>query len=421
MARGVPLEPFSNTIAGKVPYQRSDGRWAIDWWYRLDENSAPVQKRTTHRLKSQVKKRAEQIWEKLLDDNESQWTNLTPITTFMIEVSKPYLDAHTQLRQRTVDKYQSVYENSLALLKGITIGQMSKRRRCLQFLNDYAQAHGTSSAHHAAVFMRKYVASLLVDEDLYVANPFIGLRATASVSKSTRRALPSEIDNSDLALTLDEYHQVFEYLMNRDVTAPAPWATNQHKSSPQTIAKIRAVIDLTLLQMATGLRINEALSTQGRHLSFPNPDRCIIRIPATTSKTSQMRDVEVLLAQVARRLQASDYAQNDYIAGTPTDRSKPWNTRNAHGAIRALYDEMADKLDIEKLLYVSSHSWRRTLNTILENATSIEQRAAGFGHSVLVNQSHYKGHTDMNGFASTARSILEAPSSMSAPSVRTKE
>ena len=81
----------------------------------------------------------------------------------------------------------------------------------------------------------------------------------------------------------------------------------------------------------------------------------------------------------------------------PAAPGKEWDLNNAEHAIKKLYHELADALDIPLLNEVSTHVWRATLNTEWLNKGVPEiQRAAYFGHSPEVNRSYYTDLTDIS-------------------------
>lgn len=89
----------------------------------------------------------------------------------------------------------------------------------------------------------------------------------------------------------------------------------------------------------------------------------------------------------------------------PAAPGKMWDASNAQKAIRALYDELADTLDIPLLCEVSSHVWRATLNTEWRDKGVLpELRAAYFGHTTETNERYYTAGVNLASLAAQVAS-----------------
>ena len=106
---------------------------------------------------------------------------------------------------------------------------------------------------------------------------------------------------------------------------------------------------------------------------------------------------ERVAERVRKRLEEAGKAPDALLFPAPAAPGKEWDLNNAEHAIKKLYHELADALDIPLLNEVSTHVWRATLNTEWLNKGVPEiQRAAYFGHSPEVNRSYYTDLTDIS-------------------------
>ena len=81
-----------------------------------------------------------------------------------------------------------------------------------------------------------------------------------------------------------------------------------------------------------------------------------------------------------------------------------WDENSARKAVRALYDETADDLDIPELRDVSSHVWRSMLNSEwINKGVPVEWRSAYLGHGEDINRSAYTDFVDMKEFVKLVR------------------
>jgi hypothetical protein len=134
------------------------------------------------------------------------------------------------------------------------------------------------------------------------------------------------------------------------------------------MAKWRNAIDLSLLQMATGLR-----QTEGRRLDWPlvqvdSQGVMSIAIPEHVAKARADRIIHVLEPRVADRiLERCERAGGEgYVIGTPSDPTKIWHRSSCVAAVAELYKKAAYELGVDVLLTERSHVWRTTLRTFYD-------------------------------------------------------
>lgn len=201
------------------------------------------------------------------------------------------------------------------------------------------------------------------------------------------------------ALTPEERGRVLEYLLAID-----PNDVNPPKRGHYTVEDVRnlrrAVVEITLLQAVTGLRINEA-----RLLSRANVEDkdglLSVTVTAEVSKTHRGRTIPILDERVAERMRArlerAGAEPGALLFPAPAAPGSAWDINNAQHAIKKLYHELADALDIPLLDKVLTHVWRATLNTEwMQKGVPDLIRSAYFGHSPEVNRSYYTDTTNVS-------------------------
>lgn len=159
-----------------------------------------------------------------------------------------------------------------------------------------ARRHGTSTAKHCQKTVSKYVLEPLVRDEVITHNPLKSFRPRLPECRMTNKAPGGQ------ALTPEERGRVLEYLLAID-----PNDVNPPKRGHYTVEDVRnlrrAVVEITLLQAVTGLRINEA-----RLLSRANVEDKdgLLSVTVTTevSKTHRGRTIPILDERVAERMRA---------------------------------------------------------------------------------------------------------------------
>ncbi|WP_162924950.1 tyrosine-type recombinase/integrase [Mycetocola zhujimingii] len=175
------------------------------------------------------------------------------------------------------------------------------------------------------------------------------------------------------------------------------------------ISKRRNAIDLTLLQMTTGLRVSEANAIiWSRHVETSDDGAIHVTVTKDISKTKRERRVPVLDDRVAERVftrMNGAPSQAAHVIGSPADPMVEWDRRNCGGEVAKLYAELAEALDIDLLRTARTHVWRTTLNSMLLNDVPEVVRAAFFGHDGSVNRGSYTDLTDTSSMVAAARRL----------------
>ena len=177
---------------------------------------------------------------------------------------------------------------------GFRIADAVRPRNLEGILEGMARRHGTSTAKHCQKTVSKYVLEPLVRDEVIAHNPLKSFRPRLPECRMTNKAPGGQ------ALTPEERGRVLEYLLAID-----PNDVNPPKRGHYTVEDVRnlrrAVVEITLLQAVTGLRINEA-----RLLSRANVEDKdgLLSVTVTTevSKTHRGRTIPILDERVAERM-----------------------------------------------------------------------------------------------------------------------
>ncbi len=75
--------------------------------------------------------------------------------------------------------------------------------------------------------------------------------------------------------------------------------------------------------------------------------------------------------------------------------------------MRDYYDGISQSGDPEFAAQISSHAWRRTLNTMMASYLPVEVRAAYFGHTEQMNRRSYTDPVQVLPVMTTVHQIIE--------------
>lgn len=321
-------------------------------------------------------------------------TRTMSVGQYVKEVVEPVIMGNPRLSAASVRQYKRV----LRLLLGECEGDHSHRftiaplkfqsvtvfRRVLDCLQEIAKFHGEESAHQARTVLSGYVFQQMAYDNLIDRDPILNRRIDLS-SMAREKKIGRK---GGVALSRSQYHKVLNWLLAFD-PAEAPTAISApHWRRDAVVARLGRVRDLTLVQMSTGLRIEEALGLPIRSAQVDKEGAVRLTI---SGKGGYLRIASSWCdpaLPVFKRL-LSNVKPNDYLIGSPNDRSKPWDNRNAGRSVEELYLLMRETLKIEAFKHERSHVWRATLNTLLVDVLSPEKRAAQFGHSTRINKKSY--------------------------------
>ncbi len=157
----------------------------------------------------------------------------------------------------------------------------------------------------------------------------------------------------------------------------------------------RNIIDLTLIQAGTGLRISEARRAW-RGLVRDIGDRVSFDVHESIAKGRHPRLAHVLDDRVAWRIREilllHPEDADEVLIGQVKDRTKTWDLSKVTDQARELYDQVAEELEIPKLSMpgLLTHIWRPTMNMQLMAAgVPGVARAQQLGHTEQVAADYY--------------------------------
>lgn len=315
------------------------------------------------------------------------WRPTSPVTEYIEQVSKPAVDK-AKLRASSKTRYTQLLDRlaGTRYLGGYTIDDATKFRNLETAIVDIAHDWGRETGRQSRNVVSKYVLNQLIRDGLLTHNPLYGMDIDLGDVKTRKRVAGGQ------ALTPAEYDRVLAYLLDQK-----PGKTDG-LTLARSIRKRRAVLDLTLLQMATGLRISEGRKiTWSRHVKVTDEGQVIITVTEDIAKTHRARTIPVLNDQVAARLLTRrNEVGGKHVIGAPVNPDTEWDRKNASDAVKKLYEEVSASCDVPLLGKegAKSHVWRATLNTIYIDLPEVV-RAAYFGHDASVNRASYTDIVDI--------------------------
>jgi len=405
------LGPGDDTIMTSTPRKQPDGTYWLDWSYRPMDGSKLRRRRSKGPTIGEARRRARAKLAELKATGASgTWKPSSDMADYIEKVTRPTIEK-AGLSPLSVARYDLV----LGLLLGDcdsddhrhrnglrhhTIASGARFRALEDLLTEIATLHGRETARQARTVVTKYILTRLTRDELITGNPIAGVALDELTG--TKKG---ERTRGGRALTLTEYDAVLEYLLALD---PADGVVRRQGrwSLDHLIAKRRNTIDQALYQAATGLRSTEAnLTTWDRHI---HDDGTTVSVSVTgdIAKGGVPRVALVLDDRVADRLrQRRERAgsMKEFVIGTPTDPTKPWNRDNRNKAARALYLEIAEQTGVEILENERSHVWRTTLHTLYGDAVPTAVLDSQFGNSEKVRAKHYTDPSDLSALSDAAR------------------
>jgi integrase len=208
------------------------------------------------------------------------------------------------------------------------------------------------------------------------------------------------------ALTRKEYDLTLQWLLEAD---PTDWPVSHKKYGwiwrPDVqVDTFLAGIDMTLLQMTTGLRQSEARFVDWSMVHISPDGVMSIDVPKHVAKGGHPRVVLVLDQRVAERLlkRRDEQHSKGFIVGAPMDTLKPWHRMRCGQVCKDLYLRIAQHTKIELFEEHRSHIWRTTLRSFYVGRVSEAVLNSQFGHSTEVANLYYTDASDLGGLAQAA-------------------
>lgn len=376
----------SKVVPGKKPGYLTM-QWRVCLWNgRVERHVTEV--KTTRA--TDVRHKAKASAKALLDGTSTgSWRRGSELSSYIERESIPAIERNQfpkPLRPNTQLRYIHVLKLLANQLRGMAITDAAKPRQLNDALAAIAEANGTATARQCAKVASKYVMRRLVTDEVIDHNPLrdLDLELPEHVAKAKPRG--------GRALTSEERARVIDWLLAYKPEAMPQPKRGRYSAEQRTAIRERAV-EVTLLQAETGLRINEVCHLTRADINV-NADPLEVTVAPEISKTHKGRTVPVMDSRIANRvrerLARAPQTTSAPVFGAPALPDHVWDASNRQKAVRALYAEMADALDIPLLREVSSHVWRTTLNTEwMQRGIPDALRAAHFGHGEDVNRASY--------------------------------
>lgn len=386
------IQPGEDTTAtSKVVPGRKPGyltmQWRICLWNgRVERHVTEV--KTTRA--TDVRQRAKASARTLLDGTSTgSWRRDSELSAYIERESIPAIERNQfpkPLRPNTQLRYTHVLGLLADQLRGMPIADAVRPRTLNDALAAIASANGTATARQCSKVASKYVMRRLVTDEVIEHNPLrdLDLELPEHVAKKKPKG--------GRALTPEQRRAVVEWLLAYEPEAAPKPKRGRYTAEQRTAIRERAV-EVTLLQAETGLRISEACNLRRRDVDA-DADPLTVTVTPEISKTHRGRTVPVMDPRVAdrvrERLAEAPRAASAPVFGSPATPERVWDPSNRQKALKALYRDVADALDIPLLREVSSHVWRATLNTEwMQRGVPDALRAAFLGHGEDVNRSSY--------------------------------
>ncbi|QNE18079.1 site-specific integrase [Kribbella qitaiheensis] len=404
------LEPGEHSIDRNTPTPRIlKGREVVvlDWSIRLLSGRLLEDKRTQGRTVTEVRRKAKVTAKRLLDSEGggSQWKATDSIERYLDEVASQEI-LNASLRPDTRRQYQRLLKLLRAQLAGHSIATAEVPDVLVTAIQRIAAENGHEAGRQAQHFHGKYVAQPLRRHKLLTQDPIEGmslnLRVHAPELTGPKRG--------GVALTAAEQERVLVSLLELDPGEGVPQRQRGRWSYETRKTKQLCAIDLTILQIGTGLRLKEALSLRWADVFYDEDGVMRIKVSKDVSKTGIARESAVLDSRVQKRLEARwarARSDEEFVIGAPADPTKQWGKTGNGGAsqiLAELYKKVAKQARAVHMDFQRTHLWRTTLNRRLKEAgVSQADRAAQFGHDVETNEASYTDNTDIRAVAAAYR------------------
>lgn len=398
MAKTTQHRPGENSIDEVTPKKQQDGTWVVRWrWWPWDGSAARSYRHQGPTRGEALRKAREKAAE--LDAGTGtgggRWSKASRMSDYIEQVSRPAVRDASALAEDT----KSLYGRALTILSEHlghrVIADAAQPDVAVAAIEAIARAHGAQTGRTARSVASRWVYGRLKRSRIIAVSPLADVEIDyGSVRTGTKAA-------GGVALSSKDYDRVLAHLLERDPASEERPA----RSREAAIAKEQNAIDVTLLQMVTGLRLGSVRQIEPSEIVDNAEGGINVHVPAAKLKGRRKAlTVTVLDDRVADRVKSrrDQTPSGHFVYGAPADTAKVWERRAATRAIEALYVKIAADLGIPALEKdIRSHGWRATLNTIYRELPP-HIRAEWFGHTVAVNDAHYSPSVDLSPMVAAA-------------------
>lgn len=404
------LEPGEHSIDRVSKKDLPGGKVRIEWSVRLHDGRLVPGIRTQGDTLGEVRRKAKAKAAELLAQagTDGTWKQGSKLTDYVEKVSRPAVES-AKLRENSKVRYRIVLDLLVGKcnsedhrhansLKGHSIASGTTFRALEKCLQEIGRLHGGETARQARNVLGRYVLQQLKRDGLIVASPIAGETLDLGQHGNPRT-------RGGQSLTRDQRNAVIDHLLDLD---PADGVVKRQGRWPleALIAKRANIIDLTLLQASTGLRVGEANLLEWRDVEVADDGQMHVHVREEVSKTHKARRVPVLDAAVATRILERQNAAGGrgYVIGSPADQGQPWDRDNCRKTAADFYGQLGHDLEIPLLATARTHVWRATLNTLMIDVPEVI-RSAFFGHDETVNRASYTDLTDTSTMITAAKRL----------------
>lgn len=392
------LQPGESTI--KQVKATTFGKGKAIRWRGRDYTGRVHDKRTQGRDAGECRARALRTWEKILAESaavtaDSSWTLDDSITEFIDEVVIPAIK-EADTKPRTQTRYLEVLGLYRRYTQGRSMRSLTTAAAIKGVIKTIADKHGTESARQARSVVSAYVIQQQIEHGLLDRNPIHGVSMTFTRAKPSHHVIP----------TVEEWKRLLTYIMyEEDAQAPMPGQNSPQAKKKSARQRHARVMELTMLQMVTGLRISEALTLTWDNVEIDNDGIAWVKVTAELSKTGKPRSVPVLVPEVSAAL-AKAHAGTGLVIPAPSDTNKAWDRSGATKAVRHYYTGLAKTQGFDFLAENRSHVWRKVLTTAMAGKLEPYTIANYFGHTPAVSSASYTDKLNVRPMIETSKLVL---------------
>ena len=380
------LQPGEDTIKSVTPRKTETGyelRWRVrDFEGRL--YAKRTQARTVGEARRRAFEKAEQI--KRATSEMTTWTPADSITDFIDREVEPAIK-EKRLSKASRARYLEVMAHYRRYTQGKSISAATSASSLIRTLKTISKEIGPETARQTRSVVSNYLFGQLIVHQLTPSNPIRGMSFDF---------LKSENSEGKYYPTQAEWQAFLDYVLTDDPDSPMPGKENvpqAHKREAK--ARHARIIQLTELQLATGLRASEARQITWADVAQDDHGVVWVTVRPEMSKTKVGRTIPVLVPEVGKRLLARKGKDEELVIPQPNS-GKPWDKAGVHKAVRDYYEGVAGTSeDLAFLKKIRSHAWRGALNTITAPHLRPDIRAAYFGHTEKVNARAYTDHVNV--------------------------
>lgn len=343
-----------------------------------------TQARTVGEARRRAFEKAEQI--KRATSEATAWTPADSITDFIDREVEPAIK-EKRLSKASRARYLEVMAHYRRYTQGKSISAATSASSLIRTLKTISKEIGPETARQTRSVVSNYLFGQLIVHQLTPSNPIRGMSFDF---------LKSENSEGKYYPTQAEWQAFLDYVLTDDPDSPMPGKENvpqAHKREAK--ARHARIIQLTELQLATGLRASEVRQITWADVTQDDHGVVWVTVRPEISKTKVGRTIPVLVPEVGKRLLARKGKDEELVIPQPNS-GKPWDKAGVHKAVRDYYEGVAGTSeDLAFLKKIRSHAWRGALNTITAPHLRPDIRAAYFGHTEKVNARAYTDHVNV--------------------------